>query len=39
MKTDNLFYRIFNTLPMLALELAGVTVANPVAYGFSAEAV
>ena len=39
MKTDNLFYRIFNTLPMLALELAGVTVANPAGYGFRAEEV
>lgn len=39
MKTDNLFYRIFNTLPALALELAGVTVANPAGYGFRAEEV
>ncbi|MBK7984461.1 MAG: DUF2887 domain-containing protein [Candidatus Competibacteraceae bacterium] len=34
MKTDNLFYRIFHTLPTLALELAGVTVANPAGYDF-----
>ena len=39
MKTDNLFYRIFSTLPTLALELAGVTVANPAGYGFRAEEV
>ncbi len=39
MKTDNLFYRIFNTLPGLALELAGVAVANPAGYGFRAEEV
>ncbi len=37
MKTDNLFYRIFSTLPVLALELAGVTVANPGGYDFRAE--
>lgn len=37
MKTDNLFYRIFNTLPTLALELAGVAVINPAGYGFRAE--
>jgi predicted transposase/invertase (TIGR01784 family) len=37
MKTDNLFYRIFSTLPGLALELAGVTVANPGGYSFRAE--
>ena len=37
MKTDNLFYRIFSTLPGLALELAGVTVANPEGYSFRAE--
>ena len=39
MKTDNLFYRIFKLLPSLALELAGVTVANPAGYGFRAEEV
>ena len=39
MKTDNLFYRIFKVLPSLALELAGVTVANPAGYGFRAEEV
>ena len=37
MKTDNLFYLIFSTLPVLALELAGVNVANPGGYGFRAE--
>ena len=39
MKTDNLFYRIFNTLPTLVLELAGVAVADPAGYGFRAEEV
>jgi len=39
MKTDNLFYRIFKTLPVLALELVGVAIANPAGYGFRAEEV
>ncbi|MEI2781998.1 MAG: Rpn family recombination-promoting nuclease/putative transposase [Candidatus Competibacter sp.] len=39
MKTDNLFYRLFKTLPTLVLELAGITVDNPDGYAFRAEEV
>ena len=37
MKTDSLFYRLFQTMPTLALELAGLTVAEPVRYEFRSE--
>ena len=39
MKTANLFYRLFKTLPTLVLELAGITVDNPDGYAFRAEEV
>lgn len=39
MKTDTLFYRLFQTYPALALEAAGITVADPQGYQFRAEEV
>ncbi len=37
MKTDSLFYRLFQTLPALALELAGLPVTGRAAYEFRSE--
>ncbi|MBK8750332.1 MAG: DUF2887 domain-containing protein [Candidatus Competibacteraceae bacterium] len=39
MKTDTLFYRLFQTYPALALEAAGIIVADPKGYQFQAEEV
>jgi len=37
MKTDSLFYRLFQHLPSLVLELAGITVTNSDGYQFRSE--
>jgi hypothetical protein len=37
MKTDSLFYRLFQAMPSLALELAGITVTERAAYAFRSE--
>lgn len=37
MKTDSLFYRLFQAMPTLALELAGITISERVAYQFRSE--
>ena len=37
MKTDSLFYRLFQAMPALALELAGIPVAERAAYEFRSE--
>jgi len=37
MKTDSLFYRLFQALPTLALELAGIPVSEQAAYQFRSE--
>lgn len=37
MKTDSLFYRLFQAMPALALELAGLTVSERAAYQFRSE--
>ena len=39
MKTDTLFYRLFQVCPALALEAAGIVVADPQGYQFRAEEV
>jgi predicted transposase YdaD len=39
MKTDPLFYRLFQACPALALEAAGIVVADPQGYEFRAEEV
>jgi predicted transposase YdaD len=37
MKTDSLFYRLFQAMPRLALELAGLSVPEAVRYEFRSE--
>lgn len=37
MKTDSLFYRLFQAIPSLALELAGITISERAAYEFRSE--
>ena len=37
MKTDSLFYRLFQAMPALALELAGITAPEQAAYEFHSE--
>ena len=37
MKTDSLFYRLFQAMPTLALELAGITVSERATYQFRSE--
>ena len=37
MKTDSLFFRLFQAMPALALELAGLTVSERAAYQFRSE--
>ena len=39
MKTDPLFYRLFQALPSLALELAGIEIPGAERYAFQAEEV
>ena len=39
MKTDHLFYRLFQALPTLALELAGIETPGAERYAFHAEEV
>lgn len=37
MKTDSLFYRLFQAMPTLALELAGIPISDQATYQFRSE--